>query len=124
MKRNNKSHKEEETAVAVAEPEPKEGGAGLSYGFASAPPERLDPTVVSMLPTPGRIVLFCHPEDPQVQSPAIVQRANADGTLGLWVFADAIQRNEQVSAGGPDGDVPTPGCWIWPPRQGKRFTEK
>lgn len=75
-----------------------------------------------MKPSIGRIVIYQHPGSadgkyPAVQSPAIIQAVNEDGTLRLWVFGPWGQHlNPSCSAGGPDADMPTPSCWTWPAR--------
>lgn len=81
-------------------------------------------------PTIGRTVLFTevtHKDGKAVGMPelaATVQKVNPDGSCKLWVFGDvAMYLKNSVHAGGVNGDgvlgvddVPTPGCWHWPPR--------
>lgn len=76
-----------------------------------------------MKPTKGRIVFYTHDgSDPGraagVQDPAIVQAVNPDGTLNVWVFGSTrVEMQDNVSAGGPNADVASPGTWMWPPRE-------
>lgn len=69
-----------------------------------------------MKPSIGRIVVYNHPGSadgtyPPTQSPAIVQKANPDGTAHLWVFGP-----KGLHIDGPyiQGDGPCQ--WNWPAR--------
>jgi hypothetical protein len=68
-------------------------------------------------PSIGRIVIYNHPGSadgtfPPMQSPALVQRVNEDGTVKLVVFSvyGGLFFNPDVAQG--DG----PCQWNWPPR--------
>ncbi len=68
-------------------------------------------------PTMGRIVHY-QERDYDTTYPAIVERVNPNGTLRLWVLGPTgLRLLDAASAGGPDGDTPTPGCWNWPSRE-------
>lgn len=83
------------------------------------------PAASKPVPTKGRIVFYTQPGAHDTtgtiksleEIPAIIQGVNQDGTLTLWLFGDLqMSLKKKVSAGGPNGDVPTAGCWHWPPR--------
>jgi hypothetical protein len=62
----------------------------------------------------GRMVIYNHPgsldgKHKPMQSPAMIQRVNEDGTLFLWVFGPyGISFNPSIKQG--DG----PSEWNWP----------
>lgn len=51
--------------------------------------------------------------------PAIVRRCNIDsGTVDLFLCRGHVPNEiTGIPAGGPEADVPSVGCWTWPPRQ-------
>lgn len=62
-------------------------------------------------PSMGRIVIYTHPgTEPREQSPAIVQKINADGSLKLWVFAERGITPTNAEQGKEAGQ------WDWPER--------
>jgi len=73
-------------------------------------------------PTVGRIVHYHSFGTPggefkPLPRAAIVTQVNDDGTIGLCAInPTGLFFHERCSAGGPDADSPTPGCWTWPPR--------
>lgn len=57
------------------------------------------------------------------QAPAIINAVYPDGTCRLNVLgpratfgSGGYEVIESASMGGPNGDVETPGTWMWPPR--------
>jgi hypothetical protein len=64
-------------------------------------------------PSIGRIVHFHEDGGPYA---AIITAVNQDGTAELaTVGRNSLYFQHNVSMGGPEGDVPTKGCWTWPP---------
>ena len=68
-------------------------------------------------PSIGRIVIYNHPGDstgkyPPMQSPAMIQKVNEDGTVEMIVFSvnGGLYFNHNVEQG--DGKCQ----WNWPPR--------
>ncbi len=67
-------------------------------------------------PTPGRIVLYCHPGSADGvhkarYSPLIVNSVNPDGSVRGWVFGPTgIHLQERCVMGQGFQE------WIWPPR--------
>lgn len=70
-------------------------------------------------PTVGRIVHYQasepNPEKPNPMA-ALVAGYTPEGKVLLHVFAANGSFITDASAGGPDGNTPTLGCWNWPPR--------
>lgn len=74
-----------------------------------------------MKPSIGRVVVYNHPGSadgkfPPKQSPGIVQRVNADGTIEMVVFSvyGGLFFNHSVA----ESDIasPAPSTWSWPAR--------
>lgn len=70
-----------------------------------------------MKPSIGRVVVYNHPGSadgkfPRMQSPAMIQKVNDDGTVEMVVFSvyGGLFFNHNVAQG--DG----PGQWQWPVR--------
>jgi hypothetical protein len=69
-----------------------------------------------MKPTIGRIVHFQPYDVPHPPLAAIVTDFGPEGSLGLHVVHPKGTFHVYVTnMGGPEGTVPTPGCWNWPP---------
>ncbi len=77
---------------------------------------------MSQKPTIGRIVHYHSYGTPGGEfkseaRAAVVTAVNENGTIDLFIMnPTGIFLNRGISAGGPDADTPTPGCWNWPPR--------
>lgn len=74
-----------------------------------------------MKPSIGRIVLFTiRIYGVLVERPAIITSVRRNGSCGLHVFreeGDEEQHGIEPYAVGFESDVPTEGCWRWPPRE-------
>lgn len=75
-------------------------------------------------PSIGRIVIYNHPGSadglyPRMQSPALVQKVNEDGTLEMVVFSvyGGLFFNHNVKKNtAPEGTTADPSSWSWPAR--------
>jgi hypothetical protein len=64
-------------------------------------------------PSVGCVVHFHDEGGPYA---AIITALNENGTVELMTMGrNSIYFQHGVSMGGPDGTVPTKGCWTWPP---------
>ncbi len=73
-------------------------------------------------PSVGRIVHYQSYGTPKgefksLPRAAVISAVHENGTVDVVVFnPEGLFFNKGLSMGGPDGTVPTPGCWNWPPR--------